>query len=110
MIENLNQETGTQICINDVLLVGTQDYTALGRPQVENARVYATIEEVSQTEHIIVFKKKRRKGYQRSAGHRQTINCLKIDRIEHDIKETDFGEETGKIALLRETVRYNQII
>ena len=110
MVENLNQEIGTQICINDVLLVGTRDYTALGRPQVQNARVYATVEEVSQTKNVIVFKKKRRQGYQRSAGHRQLINCLKIDRIEHDLKEEDFAQPSENISVLRDPVHYNQIV
>ena len=70
LVEKLPFEVGQQICISDVLLVGTIDYTAIGRPQVENARVYATIEEEAQCEKVIIFKKRRRKGYQKSQGHR----------------------------------------
>ena len=44
-------------------MIGTPDYTKIGRPSVEKARVFATIEEISETEKVIVFKKKRRKGY-----------------------------------------------
>ena len=51
-------------------MIGTTDYTAIGRPTIQNARVYATVEEYSPTAKIIVFKKKRRKGYQKSAGHK----------------------------------------
>ena len=47
-------------------MVGTQDYTSLGRPTVADAKVYATLEEISRSEKVIVFKKKRRKGYQKS--------------------------------------------
>mgnify|MGYP000932842484 CR=1 FL=1 len=95
-VEKLPFEVGQQICINDVLLVGTPDYTALGRPIVENARVYASIEEEAQCEKSIIFKKRRRKGYQRTIGHRQTVMVLRIDRIEHDLTERDFSIEAQK--------------
>ena len=54
---------GSQIIINDVMLVGTRDYTAIGRPAVTKAKVYATVEEISRTDKVIIFKKQRRKGY-----------------------------------------------
>ena len=54
-------EVGTQIELEDVLLVGTKDYTSIGRPNVKNARVFATVEETSQTEKVLIFKKRRRK-------------------------------------------------
>ena len=73
-------------------MVGTQDYTAIGRPQVQKARVFATVEECSQTEKVIYFKLSRRKGYQRNGGHRQTVNVLRIDKIEHSVGEADFQE------------------
>ena len=50
-------EIGSQICIDDVLLVGTRDYTAIGRPTVSKAKVYATVEEISKTDKVIIFKK-----------------------------------------------------
>jgi len=68
-------------------MVGTKDYTCIGRPTIANARVYATLEEISKSEKVIVFKKKRRKGYQKSQGHKQTLNVLKINKIEHIISE-----------------------
>ena len=54
-------EVGTQIELEDVLLVGTKDYTCVGRPNVKQARVFATVEETSQTEKVLIFKKRRRK-------------------------------------------------
>ena len=51
---------------DEILMVGTKDYTSLGRPTVANARVFATLEEIAMSEKVIVFKKKRRKGYQKS--------------------------------------------
>ena len=44
-VETLPFEVGAQICLDDILMVGTIDYTAIGRPLVENARIYATIEQ-----------------------------------------------------------------
>lgn len=63
-------EIGQQIVFDKVLIVGTQDYTSIGRPTVPHARVYATLEEKTRSEKVIIFKKKRRKGYQKSQGHK----------------------------------------
>ena len=63
MVEKLPFEVGKQICIEDVLMVGTKDYTAIGRPQVTKAKVYATVEESNQTEKVIYFKLSRRSNY-----------------------------------------------
>ena len=95
-VEKLPFEVGAQICLNDILMIGTADYTSIGRPQIENARVYATIEQEMQCNKSIIFKKKRRKGYQKSQGHRQNVMLLRIDRIEHDVTEADFSLEAQK--------------
>ena len=63
MVEKLPFPVGEQICIDDVLMVGTKDYTAIGRPQVTRAKVYATVEEQNQTEKVIYFKLSRRSNY-----------------------------------------------
>ena len=68
-------------------MVGTTDYTSIGRPSVDRARVYATLEEKGISEKVIVFKKKRRQGYQKSRGHKQMLNVIKIDKIEHLVEE-----------------------
>ena len=61
---------GHQIVFEDVLMFGTADLTVLGRPTLSRARVYATIEEMTLSEKVIIFKKKRRQGYQKSRGHK----------------------------------------
>ena len=81
-------------------MVGTEDYTAIGRPVLGNAKVYATVEEETQTAKVLFYKNKRRKGYQRSGGHRQTVNVLRIDGIEHEVSGADFAGE-GKVALMQ---------
>ena len=66
-------------------LVGTNSYTVLGRPQVSGAKVEAMIESISDTDKVIVFKKKRRKGYKKSMGHRSSLTQCRIVKIEHSL-------------------------
>ena len=69
-------------------MIGTPDYTSVGRPTVANAKVYATLDEISRSEKVIIFKKKRRQGYQKSQGHKQILNVVRINRIEHDVDDS----------------------
>lgn len=66
LVEKLDMEVGSKFVIDQVLLVGTKDYTSIGRPMVESAKVFASIEEQNLTSKLIIFKKKRRKNYQRN--------------------------------------------
>lgn len=88
MCEKLPFEVGQQLELDEVLLVGTQDYTTVGRPVVQRAKVLATVEENSQTEKTLIFKMRRRKDSQRHRGHRQWVTILRIDKINHDIDES----------------------
>ena len=83
MLEKVPFEVGDNIIIDQVLMIGTKDYTSVGRPFVETARVYATVEEESSSEKVIIFKKRRRKGYQKNASHRQTVTGIRIENIVH---------------------------
>jgi large subunit ribosomal protein L21 len=65
----------------ETLVVGTGDETKIGAPFVEGAHVTATVVDHGRGEKIIVFKKKRRKQYKRTQGHRQDYTTLKIDSI-----------------------------
>ncbi len=81
-IDDLN--VGDTFTFDKVLLVGSDEYTSIGRPYVNSAKVLATVEEKSLTEKVIVFKKKRRKGYQRNQGHRQSVMHVRILKIIHN--------------------------
>ena len=87
LCDKLPFEVGQRIEFDKVLLIGTKDYTSVGRPYVNSARVIATIEEQTQTKKLIIYKKKRRKDYQRNKGHRQCITVLHIDNIIHNPTE-----------------------
>lgn len=74
-----------QIVFDGVLMLGTKEFTLLGRPHVTCAKVYATVEEQTELEKTIVFKKKRRKSYQRTMHYPHKITVLRINKIELDI-------------------------
>ena len=80
-VESLSGVVGDTVELEDVLLVADGDDVKIGRPQVEGAKVTATIVEQGKAKKVLVFKKKRRKGYQVKNGHRQHYTALRIDGI-----------------------------
>lgn len=79
-VPSLDQEVGASIDL-DVLAAADGDSTRVGSPLVEGAKVTATVVDHGRAPKIIVFKKKRRKQYKRTKGHRQGYTTLKIDSI-----------------------------
>lgn len=84
-----------QLVFEEILLVGTKSYTIIGRPFVYNARVNATIESISQSQKVIVFKKKRRQGYKKSFGSRNLISTCRINSIVHQLTESVLSNATA---------------
>ncbi len=80
-VEKLEGNVGDSVDLNDVLMVVEGEEVKIGRPLLENAKVTATIAEQGKGKKIIVFKKKRRKGYRLKKGHRQAYTALKIEAI-----------------------------
>ncbi|MDH3973249.1 MAG: 50S ribosomal protein L21 [Deltaproteobacteria bacterium] len=80
-VEKLAGEVGSKVEISDVLLVGEEGATKIGTPTVEKAKVSGEIVEQGKDKKILVFKKKRRKGYKKLQGHRQQYTALKIEKI-----------------------------
>jgi len=76
------KEPGSTIEINDVLSVGEGADIKFGTPLVEGARVDAKLIENKRGDKIVVFKKKKRKGYRRKRGHRQELSVIKIESIQ----------------------------
>jgi len=77
-----NTEEGATIEIEEVLTVGEGDAFKLGNPFVDGAKVSATVLENKRGHKVVIFKKKKRKGYERRRGHRQELSVIKIDSIE----------------------------
>jgi len=65
----------------EALVVATGDGVRVGAPAVEGAKVTGTVVEHGRGPKVIVFKKKRRKQYKRTQGHRQNYTAVKIDSI-----------------------------
>ena len=79
----------------DISLIGTEDFTILGRPSISFCKVICSVIEQTMAEKVIVFKKKRRKGYKKTQGHKQTMTVIQIDEIIYTIPE-----EISKKAVL----------
>ncbi|MEP0775637.1 MAG: 50S ribosomal protein L21 [Acidobacteriota bacterium] len=73
---------GSEVVFERVLMVRSDDQVKLGKPVVDGARVRATLMRPLRGDKVIIFKKKRRKGYRRTTGHRQNYFEVRIDAIE----------------------------
>ena len=74
-------ETGTSLTFDKVLLINDGKNTELGEPILKGASVTGTIIEHGRDRKILVYKKKRRKGYQRKNGHRQWFTEIEFGTI-----------------------------
>ena len=77
----VGSSAGDVVEIKDVLVFGDGDGAVIGRPLVEGAVVTAKILENKRAKKVMIYKKKRRKGYQRKRGHRQELSVIKIEKI-----------------------------
>jgi len=75
------EQPGTKLSFERVLLVGDEKKVTVGNPTVSGARVQATILEHGREDKVIVFKKKKRKGYRVTKGHRQGYTRVEINGI-----------------------------
>jgi large subunit ribosomal protein L21 len=80
-VEKLDGEVGTRVEIGSVLAVGEGEGIKVGAPTVEGAKVIAEILAQGKNKKVIIFKKKRRKGYTKKQGHRQLFTSIKIQDI-----------------------------
>lgn len=80
-VNRLNAEEGSKMEFDRVLLVDNNGSVKVGTPTVEGAKVSATVLSHLKGEKVIVFKKIRRKGYQKKNGHRQYLSQIQIESI-----------------------------
>jgi large subunit ribosomal protein L21 len=81
-VNRLNAEEGTSVDFSEVLLVDNDGDVKIGAPLLEGAKVTAKVLAHLKGEKVIVFKKKRRKGYRKKNGHRQYLSQIQIENIE----------------------------
>jgi large subunit ribosomal protein L21 len=82
-----NSEPGTTLTFDNVLLTSDGKDTVLGDPNVKGVSVTATVLESKRDKKILIYKKKRRKGYQRKNGHRQWFTEVEIKKINTSAKK-----------------------
>ena len=80
-VEKLEQEEGSKIEFDNILMVVDGENVQIGTPYVAGAKVTATVQEQGRADKIMVIKFKRRKKYRRTQGHRQSYTALKIESI-----------------------------
>jgi large subunit ribosomal protein L21 len=81
-IPTLDVEPGDAVVFDEVLLAGDgDDEVQVGTPTVDGATVKAEVLRHGRGDKVIVFKRKRRKGYRRKQGHRQDFTEIRIDEV-----------------------------
>ncbi len=83
-VEKINEDPGTEITLDKILAISTDEGLEVGRPYLENKKVKAKVMRHGKNKKIIVFKFKRRKNYKRKKGHRQLYSIIKIEEIEKE--------------------------
>lgn len=80
-VDKLPNKAGEKINFDSILLFSDGKKTKVGSPLLEGHTVQAKILDHGRGEKVVVFKKKRRKGYKVKRGHRQEYTTLKIEKI-----------------------------
>ncbi len=80
-VNRFHEAEGSNITLNEVMLVDNNGNIQVGKPYLNGVTVSATILNHLKDDKVIVFKKKRRKGYKVKKGHRQYLTKLQINSI-----------------------------
>ncbi len=80
-VNRLAVEEGKKVAFDNVLLIGDGDKVTVGAPAIDGAQVGAKVVKHLKGDKVIVFKKKRRKGYRVKNGHRQALSQIVIESI-----------------------------
>jgi large subunit ribosomal protein L21 len=109
-IDRISGKKGDKLVLDAVSLLQNGDKITIGSPIIDGANVTVSILEHIKDKKIIVFKKKRRKGYKVKNGHRQMLTKIKIDEISVSKKkksvkteEVDTSTKTAKKTPAKKT-------
>ena len=83
LVNQLDGKAGEKVEFDQVLLTDNEGKVKVGTPVIKGAKVTATILEQMKGEKVIVFKKKRRKGYRVKNGHTQMLSKIQITEIKN---------------------------
>src|SRR5680860_473762 len=96
-VHRLQTEEGKKVTFGNVLLLGDGSDITIGAPAIDGAAVEAKVIRHLKGDKVIVFKKKRRKGYQKKNGHRQSLTEIVIESIvTKGAKKSQTKEEAKK--------------
>lgn len=80
-IEQIAGDVGSEVVLDQVLMLADGDAVTVGTPLVSGASVKATVLAHGRADKVTIFKLRRRKHYQKRQGHRQNYTEIKIDTI-----------------------------
>lgn len=80
-VNRLDAEEGSELSFDKVMLTDNDGKVEVGAPVIEGTKVSAKVVQHLRADKVLVFKKKRRKGYQKMNGHRQYISQIEITGI-----------------------------
>ena len=81
-VHRLEGEEGSEVSFDKVLLIDNEGKVNVGAPAITGAKVTGKILKHLKGDKVIIFKKKRRKGFKKKNGHRQSFTQVVIDKIE----------------------------
>ena len=88
IVHRLEQEAGASVEFDNVMLIDNDGKIVVGQPFVEGAKVTAKVMSHLKGDKVIIFKKRRRKGYQKASGHRQFLTMIQIESIAEKAAKT----------------------
>lgn len=80
-VPRLKDDIDSEVTFDSVLVLSDDKNVKIGNPSVKGAKVTAKVLEHLKDDKVIIFKKKRRKGYQKKQGHRQQLTRIEITKI-----------------------------
>ncbi len=80
-VPRLKDEIDSEVTFDSVLVLSDDKNVKIGNPSVKGAKVTAKVLEHLKDDKVIIFKKKRRKGYKKKQGHRQELTRIEITKI-----------------------------
>ena len=98
-------EVGSKITFENILLFSDDTGTKIGNPNVKGASVSATILVHARDKKILIYKKKRRKGYQRKNGHRQWYSEIEINNIKMSSTKKSSTKSKTKVSAKAKTIK-----
>ena len=104
-INRISGKKGDKLTFNTVSVIKNDKSVSIGNPLVANAEISVSIIEQTKDDKVVVFKKKRRKGYKVKNGHRQMLTKIKIDSISFGgtAKKTTAKKTTAKKTTAKKT-------